>query len=76
MTMKMSCDDLVVLAGKVQELESLGIDAKVIEVKGHDIYLKREEGNLFVVGITNKLMNEKVQSTTRGSDAMSGRGLR
>lgn len=82
MTMKLTRDDLVVIAGKVQELEGLGIDAKVIEVKGHDVYLKREEGSLFIVGITDKvLMSDKVQKQAeggamRGSDALSGRGLR
>lgn len=82
MTMKLTRDDLVVIAGKVQELEGLGIDAKVIEVKGHDVYLKREEGSLFIVGITDKvLMSDKVQKhvdggAMRSSDALSGRGLR
>jgi len=39
---------------KVEELDAIGVDVKVIHVEGHDVYLRKDGTGHLIVGITDK----------------------
>lgn len=55
MSMKLTPDDMLSISEKVKGLDRLGIAVRVINVEGHDIYLRQDgDGNHLIVGITDK----------------------
>lgn len=56
MSMSLTPAQLSEISTKVEELDHIGIEVRVIKVSGHDIYLRKDEGKgkHIVIGITDK----------------------
>jgi hypothetical protein len=54
MSMKLTTEQLAMIGTKVEELDAIGVDVKVIHVEGHDVYLRKDGSGHLIVGITDK----------------------
>jgi hypothetical protein len=54
MSMNLSPENLQKIASVVREMDSLGVDVKMIEVAEHDVILQKVNGQHLIRGITNK----------------------
>lgn len=57
MSMDMNTGQLAEIGTAVESLDAAGLTVKMIEVAGHDVYLKKVNDKHHIVGITNKVRN-------------------
>lgn len=57
MSMNLDTKQLAEIGTAVEALDVAGLSVKMVEVAGHDVYLKKVNGKHHIVGITDKVRN-------------------
>jgi hypothetical protein len=55
--MELDTKQLAEIGTAVEALDAAGLSVKMVEVVGHDVYLKKVDSKHHIVGITNKVRN-------------------